>query len=63
MIQYDVLLEDLGGFGTSQIILVFILCYFNISAGMNTLATVFIAHTPHYRYLTIYINPLVMGAL
>ena len=50
MVLFGVLLEDLGGFGLSQIILFLMLCYYHISAGMNDLATVFIAYTPNYRF-------------
>ena len=46
MINYDVLLEDLGSFGISQILIVLMLCYYNIAGGMNSLATVFIQHSP-----------------
>ena len=49
MFLFDVLLDDIGGLGLSQILLILMLSYYNISAGMNAIATVFIAPTPEYR--------------
>lgn len=49
MVHFDVLLEDLGPLGLSQIILLLMLCYYNISFGVNAIATVFIAYTPEFR--------------
>ena len=49
MIMFDVLLDDIGKLGLSQILLILLYSYFNISGGMNALATVFIGYTPDYR--------------
>ena len=49
MIQFEVLLNDLGEFGLAQIILFVLLTSSNISGGINALATVFIAYEPDYR--------------
>ena len=49
MVLFDVLLEDIGALGLAQIILILLYSFYNISGGMNALATVFIAYTPDYR--------------
>jgi len=46
MINFDVLLDDLGAFGLSQILIVLMLSYYQIAGGMNSLASVFIQHSP-----------------
>ena len=51
MINFDVLMEDLGSFGLSQILIVGMLCYYHITLAMNSLAPVFIQHNPDsFRY-------------
>ncbi|XP_078493967.1 organic cation transporter protein-like [Ciona intestinalis] len=49
MIQFDVLLNRLGGAGLSQVIIFVLLSYFNVPGGFNALATVFIAYVPDSR--------------
>ena len=49
MIQFEVLLNDLGEFGLSQILLFVLLSSSSIVGGLNSLATVFIAYEPNYR--------------
>ena len=46
MINYDVLLDDLGAFGLSQILIVAMLCYYHIPGAMIAIAPVFIQHNP-----------------
>ena len=46
MIQYDILLEDIGTFGLAQIVICLLLSYYDVSIGMNALATVFIQQAP-----------------
>ena len=53
MIEFDVILEDLGGAGLSQIVLVLILNYFSAIVGFNALATVFIAYKPDFRLVDV----------
>jgi len=50
MINFDVLLENLGGFGAGQIAICFLLSYGNLIGGFNALASVFIAYIPDSRY-------------
>jgi len=50
MINFDVVLENLGGFGAGQISIFFLLSYGNLIGGFNSLATVFIAYNPDSRY-------------
>nr|XP_009861187.2 organic cation transporter protein-like [Ciona intestinalis] len=49
MILFDVLLKRLGGAGLSQVVLSFLLGYYNVTSGINGLATVFIAYEPDSR--------------
>ena len=49
MIQFEVLLNDLGEFGLAQIILFALLSFSSISGGINALATVFIAYESDFR--------------
>uniref|UniRef100_H2XZQ1 Major facilitator superfamily (MFS) profile domain-containing protein n=1 Tax=Ciona intestinalis TaxID=7719 RepID=H2XZQ1_CIOIN len=49
MIQFDILLEKIGGAGKSQVLLFVLLAYFNISGGFNSIVTVFIAYSPDNR--------------
>lgn len=56
MIMFDVLLDDIGKLGLSQILLILLYSYFNISGGMNALATVFIGYTPDYRWEYVYFS-------
>ena len=50
MIQFDVLFDDLGEMGLAQFIMFLMLSYFNVTFGINSLATVFIAYVPSSRY-------------
>ncbi|CAK8674959.1 unnamed protein product [Clavelina lepadiformis] len=49
MIQFETVLEHVGEIGAAQVILLCLYAYFNIPAGFNALATVFIAYTPDMR--------------
>ena len=49
MIQFDIILEDIGEIGLAQIILFGFIAYFNICGGVNALASVFIAYEPPVR--------------
>ena len=49
MIDFDVVLEQIGGFGRYQIILVCMVCYYSIPSGINSLAPVFMNYKPDYR--------------
>lgn len=51
MIDFDVLLNNLGAFGIYQIVIFSSLMYFQIPGGMNSIAPVFISYTPEYRYM------------
>ena len=53
MIEFDVILEDLGGAGLSQFVLVLIMSYCRIVTAFNTLATVFIAYKPDFRLVEV----------
>ena len=46
MYQLDILLEDIGKFGLAQIIMGLMLSFYDVSIGMNALATVFIHQVP-----------------
>ena len=49
MIDFDVILGHLGGFGLYQIMLVFMVCYYSIPSGMISLSPVFTNYRPNYR--------------
>ncbi|XP_076822511.1 organic cation transporter protein-like isoform X2 [Clavelina lepadiformis] len=49
MVQFEVILEALGQIGPVQILICVLWSYFNLIAGFNSLATVFIAYTPDVR--------------
>ena len=49
MIQFDVLLEDIGGHGLIQVIYALLLSYYRIPAAFTGLFTIFGAYTPDYR--------------
>ena len=49
MIHFDVIFNDLGEIGVAQLIIVLLLYYHNLSNGINSLATVFIAYEPSSR--------------
>lgn len=48
MIKFEIILRKLG-LGTFQLLVIGAFCYFNMSFGINTLATVFIAYESSYR--------------
>ena len=50
MWDYDVILKGLRGVGRAQIAIYFMLCYFELFDSMNSLAPVFIAYLPKYRF-------------
>ena len=45
MIVFDVLLDDIG-FGWSQVVMILMICTYNIQGGMDGLAAVYIQHAP-----------------
>ncbi|XP_078489501.1 organic cation transporter protein-like [Ciona intestinalis] len=49
MIDFDIILKHIGGLGRFQIILIFLVGYYSIPAGINSLAPVFINYTPAFR--------------
>ena len=49
MIQFDVILSDIGGHGLAQIIMTLMLAYVNLPGGFNGVFTVFGAYKPEYR--------------
>lgn len=49
MIDFDIILEKLGGVGRIQVALFFIICYSAILSGINTIAPLFINEVPDYR--------------
>nr|XP_026693097.1 solute carrier family 22 member 4-like isoform X2 [Ciona intestinalis] len=49
MIQFSHILDKFGGIGPSQLILFFLVSYYNISKGANSISTVFIAYIPNKR--------------
>jgi len=50
MINFDVPLETLGGFGAAQIAIYLLLSYGSLIGGFNSLAPVFLAYQPKSRY-------------
>ena len=49
MIQFDVVLRDIGGYGLAQIIMTLLLAYNGLPNGYNAVFTVFGAYRPDYR--------------
>uniref|UniRef100_H2Y3T3 Uncharacterized protein n=1 Tax=Ciona intestinalis TaxID=7719 RepID=H2Y3T3_CIOIN len=49
MIHFNLILEKFDGIGKSQYVLFFMVAYYNISKGLNAVATVFIAYSPPKR--------------
>ncbi|CAK8674381.1 unnamed protein product [Clavelina lepadiformis] len=49
MIDFDVILEKIGGLGRYQVLLVAMVCYYSIPSGFNSLAPVFMNYKPEYR--------------
>lgn len=49
MIDFDVILNQIGGFGLIQKLLGFIIGYTAILSGFNTMSVVFINYTPDHR--------------
>nr|XP_009858916.2 solute carrier family 22 member 21 isoform X1 [Ciona intestinalis] len=49
MIHFNLILEKFNGIGKSQFVLFFMVAYYNISKGLNAVATVFIAYSPQKR--------------
>ena len=52
MLDFDVLMNALGKLGRAQTLMYLMLCYYMLFAGFNSLATVFIAYLPEYRYIS-----------
>ena len=61
MIHLETLLEDIGGFGLSQILIISGICYSCISSGMDDLGSVFISYTPEYRFVTAWLITVTMN--
>jgi len=51
MINFDVVLTQIGGFNRAQIGLGFIVCYSAIICGLNTISPIFVNYTPDFRCL------------
>ena len=49
MIQFDVVLKDIGGHGLAQIVFTLLLAYNSVASGYSAVFTVFGAYTPNYR--------------
>lgn len=48
MINFDVVVEEIGKNGKIQIIIFIILCYSKVFEGIHAMATVFIAYIPDF---------------
>ena len=49
MYDFDIILNEIGGFGRYQIMLVIMVSYYSIPSGINSLAPVFMNYRPDYR--------------
>lgn len=49
MKEFDSLLDSIGGFGKYQFLLMIPLFYYQVPAGLNTIAPVFLSYEPEFR--------------